>query len=417
MPGVPEGTDRRTVLAMLGAATTAGCGLPASPLGDADGPGGSASTATDASDRSMGAAAERRPSFYPPGTTPWASFQGSAANTGVSPAVGPGATAGVRFTFEQGHAVSPPAIADGRVFVGRDDGTVVARRTVDGKRRWTAETSGDVRSTPVVDDGVVYVGTMDDYLYALDAASGEVLWRTETPGAVRAAPTVEDGTVYVGSGMAMAAYAAAGGEQRWASDVGETPQAAAVHDGTVYYAGIGRHVHAFDAANGERVWQYSIRTGGSFTPAAVVDAPGEVDAGPLVVFGDATYGDARVYALDGRDGSEVWTVSRDGYVRGSPAVDGTTVYVADRGRVVSALDLATGGERWTSPVDGNVETAPAVSASAVHVVDVHGRVYSFDRDSGERRWTHEVEGPRWSSLAVTDHTVFVPTDSGLLALG
>ena len=52
---------------------------------------------------------------------------------------------------------------------------------------------------PAVADGVVYVGADDGNLYALAAATGSQLWVYSTGSAIQSSPAVADGRVYIGS--------------------------------------------------------------------------------------------------------------------------------------------------------------------------------------------------------------------------
>jgi outer membrane protein assembly factor BamB len=56
-----------------------------------------------------------------------------------------------------------------------------------------------VISSPAVANGVVYVGSDDGNLYALNARTGVKLWSYATGGAVFSSPAVANGVVYVGS--------------------------------------------------------------------------------------------------------------------------------------------------------------------------------------------------------------------------
>ena len=80
---------------------------------------------------------------------------------------------------------------------------------------WSFPTGAPViYSSPAVADGVVYVGSQDGNVYALDAATGTEAWSFATGGAVDSAPAVADGVVYVGSNdLNMYSFALAGGSQ------------------------------------------------------------------------------------------------------------------------------------------------------------------------------------------------------------
>jgi len=89
---------------------------------------------------------------------------------------------------------SSPAVANGRVFTGGDDGYVYCLDAYRGTLLWKAFVNGNVeitygsavllRSSPTLAGNTVYVGSLDGYVYALDATSGRIIWRFKTEGAV-----------------------------------------------------------------------------------------------------------------------------------------------------------------------------------------------------------------------------------------
>ena len=64
---------------------------------------------------------------------------------------------------------------------------------------WPVETGNAIQSSPAVANGVVYVGSEDGYLYAYDAVSAAKLWTTATGNAIWSSPAVANGMVYIGS--------------------------------------------------------------------------------------------------------------------------------------------------------------------------------------------------------------------------
>ncbi len=130
-----------------------------------------------------------------------------------------------------------PVTAGGLVFVSGADGAVRAADLLDGKVRWKAYTGGPVIYPPAVDEGRLFVGSGDGWLYTFEAATGRRLWR------FRCAPVDRKINCYgrlsstwpVASGVLVdrgVVYAAAG---------------IANYDGT--------HVYALDAATGKIRWQ------------------------------------------------------------------------------------------------------------------------------------------------------------------
>jgi outer membrane protein assembly factor BamB len=104
-----------------------------------------------------------------------------------------------------------PAIANGVLYIGADDGKLYALDPVTLDTKWTYTSGAAVRSSPAVADsavfqgnrdGVVFVGSGDGYIYGIDAdkaSTGTALWAAQTGGAVESSPTVADGMMFVGS--------------------------------------------------------------------------------------------------------------------------------------------------------------------------------------------------------------------------
>ncbi len=123
-------------------------------------------------------------------------FRGNAARTGEMPGPGPASANGIseRWRFTTGISViSSPAVVDGVVYVGSDDGNLYAIEAATGSERWRFTTGDQVNSSPAVVDGVVYVGSDDGNLYAVEAATGSERWRFTTGGEVGSSPAVVDG--------------------------------------------------------------------------------------------------------------------------------------------------------------------------------------------------------------------------------
>ncbi len=141
----------------------------------------------------------------------------------------------------------------------------------------------------------------------------------------------------------------------------------AVVGGSVYVGDWGGVMHALRLADGSERWRFQTAPapGAAFGPivssAAVADVRVAGVVRRLVVFGAGP----RLYALDARDGSVVWTLDRSNGLAGtpveiesSPVVHGGIVYVGlnTHGRGVDetagvrgglmAIDAATGSLRW-----------------------------------------------------------------------
>jgi outer membrane protein assembly factor BamB len=95
-----------------------------------------------------------------------------------------------------------PAVADGVVYVGTykpEDKTFGCLYAIDahtGAHLWQFKTGGSV-SSPAVANGVVYFGSDDGNLYALDAKTGTLLWRYAGSEQYFSSPAVVNGMLYV----------------------------------------------------------------------------------------------------------------------------------------------------------------------------------------------------------------------------
>lgn len=106
---------------------------------------------------------------------------------------------GLRWSSATGAAISSsPAVANGLVYVGSNNGNLYALNAASGALLWQYTTGGTVGSSPVVANGAVLVGSDDHYVYALNASTGALIWNL-TGNSVASSPTVVNAIVYVGS--------------------------------------------------------------------------------------------------------------------------------------------------------------------------------------------------------------------------
>ena len=339
----------------------------------------------------------------------WPMYRGGPARTG-STATTAGPTDGVRTRWRAAADVavaSSPAVVDGTVYVGGDDGSLRALRADTGAQVWRYRTDSRIRSSPAVAGDTVVVGGTDQSVHAVDADTGDPRWTYDTGFWVLSSPAVAAGTVYVGSDD-FSVYALDGGdgELLWEfrADGEASASSPAVVDDTVYAACDDGNVYALDANTGAENWRFETDFVMHTTPA-VVD--GRVYVGSS---------QNRLYALDAADGSVRWTFDTEGDVHASPAVtDGAVLFGSDDGHVYAA-DRATGEERWRFPANDWIRSSPTVAGETAYVGSDTGSVYALDVSNGRPRWRHRVGDRVSASPAVADGTVYVGADTGIHAL-
>ena len=158
--------------------------------------------------------------------------------------------------------------------------------------------------------------------YAIDRATGEPRWTYEA--------TRDGGQAFHGSAVVHRDLVLVGS------------------DGTV------GHVYAFRAATGDLLWKRHAGKGGSYFDLIV--------AKERVIAVTAADG---VLALDVRTGAEVWKSPLRPGRYGSPATDGTYVFVADADGTLHALDAATGKRRWSLRLGAEPSNTPRLTGSAI----------------------------------------------------
>lgn len=87
---------------------------------------------------------------------------------------------------QQSH--SSPALAEGRVFLGTNQGVALALDLNTGKELWRTTLGGKIRYPAVVADGVVYITGTSKRLYALDPRNGAIQWSIELGTSLASAP-------------------------------------------------------------------------------------------------------------------------------------------------------------------------------------------------------------------------------------
>lgn len=300
-----------------------------------------------------------------------------------------------------------PAVFGDKVFVASRRGTVAAFSVADGDSLWSLDLR-DKDDAPLfgsishwwndrnakIAGGVsvgydkVYVGTEDGEVVALNPETGEVVWRVNVKAEVLAAPVAGEGLLYVNTGGGrIFALSPDNGEVRWMHEyenskltlrgISEVTTAAG---GVVYGTGSG-HVGVLIADKGVPAWEEAIAAPkGATDLARIVD----VDATPIVQDGTiyAIAYNGQLVAMDLRTGRELW--KRDYASFRSMHLAENVLYIVDSQGRLYAIDTRSGGELWSSlTLYKHFVTAPTVYKNYVVVGDDEGNLHWFSRDKGE----------------------------------
>lgn len=155
-----------------------------------------------------------------------------------------------------GQMFAPPAVAQGMLYIGAEDGTLYAYELASGATKWTFATGDKITAAPVIDANRVYVGSWDQHVYALDAADGgRLIWKANTGGCIFATPLLSDGTLYVCTreGKVFAIDAETGKEKWRDKSGGPTRFSATISDGALFVPSGDRKLVAYRTADGKRL--------------------------------------------------------------------------------------------------------------------------------------------------------------------
>ncbi|HEV2237455.1 MAG TPA: PQQ-binding-like beta-propeller repeat protein, partial [Ktedonobacterales bacterium] len=268
---------------------------------------------------------------------------------------------------------STPAVANGTVYFGSDDGYLHALDATTLKEKWNLSTNfAGVKGWIVTVGTFVYFADMSGALYKLttDAAGNNMtrVWTLQVSAKQGipccAKPAIVNGMVYVGSSD-FSVYAIADGDLngaavKWSFQTGgQVTSSPAVVDNTIYVGSLDGFLYALDAVTGQLRWRQQ-------TGAGIISSP--TVAHGIVYVGS---GDGNVYAFAASDGTLIWRFQTGGPVISSPAVVKGVVYVGSWDHNIYALGpIVHSGQvllLWKHLTGGPVTSSPAVANGVVYV--------------------------------------------------
>ncbi len=241
--------------------------------------------------------------------------------------------------------VGGPALVDGLLLVGSENGGLYAFQAESGSRTWTTPTGDKVWSTPVVANGIAYFGSMDHTLYAVRVATGAIVWQFEAGGAVTGAIAVHHNRVYAGAfdGVMYALDAGSGEElARFEGASGWYWAKPVIAGGVLYAPSLDGNVYGLD-----------VNTLDPVRPAVETDGP--VSASPVVagerLVVPSNDGTIRLARLS--DGGDVRRCDIGSKIR-SLTASGNVVYLSAHDKSIRALVIDSNGdpdEDWSRFTD------------------------------------------------------------------
>lgn len=338
-------------------------------------------------------------------STEWPMLRGDAQNTGVAGSALP-EKLGVRWKYELG-AESPTtaAIAGTQVYVGGEDGRLVALELETGELKWEYRAGEAISAAPTVTDGLVVFGDEGGTLHGCDARTGERRWTFKTDDRIVSAVNPHGERLVFGSyDGGLYCVRAKDGELIWRYEVGErvhgTP---AIIESHVLTAACDARLHVVNIDDGRVVRKVEL---GAVSGAAVA-VRGATAWIP-------TYGE-QVVCVDWRQGRVIWRFEEATGAfpfLSSAALGEDVVLVGGRDKRLRAVDAATGAGRWEFVTRGKVDSSPVRVGERVFVGSADGNVYGVDVRMGRELWRYEAGSAILASPAVGAGSLVISTETG-----
>ena len=345
-----------------------------------------------------------------------------------------------------------PVVAGKTLLVGssRND-RLMALDMETGAEKWSFSADGPIRLAPAVADGRAYVGSDDGYLYCLDVESGKLLWKFYGADTIPAAKVL-------GNGRLISTHPVRGG-----------PVVAA---GRVYFAAgvwpwLGVFVHCLDAKTGKALWTND-STGSLWVGTSNGHAEAQGNAGPspqghLVIARDKLLvpsGRSLPACLDLATGKLLWFRPDQARMNAGPLVVAAGKFVMCSGVYKStALDLETGvfladlGAKLVATEDtlywatgsASLKDATVAATQAMAPVKLSRATFpqkatfklnnllfaakdvlcggakdfvgGYDAAGGKPLWTVKIKGVAVEGLAADGKIVIVTAEGGIWCLG
>jgi len=321
---------------------------------------------------------------------------------------------------------SSPAVDVDRVYVGVDDGELIALDRRSGAIAWHFRTHRyqvelattdpihlGIHGSPALDENNVYIGDYSGYLYALDKVSGELRWESLLGGSIGASPVVlgrfvfmaveypePDGKIFV--------IDAETGAVAWSTPfLGQHPHSSVSIDaphGLMFVGANNGTFYCFDYVGRRLAWAF--QTGAEIKSTAAV-AEGSVYL---------TSWDARLRALRVDNGQQRLEYRTSGASMSSPSVYQSTVYFGSDDGILYAVDADDGHLKWAFQTEGPILSSPTViqESSLVAIGSKDGHVYLLDLMTGELRQSLLLASAMTSVPVALGDSLFVNDDSGTL---
>lgn len=284
---------------------------------------------------------------------------------------------------EEFFAVATPAVDEEAVYAPVGD-TIYAIDRTTGSLLWEQTAGDEVISSPAIADGILYAGTRNNSLIAVSTETGGIQWRFQTQGNVDTPPVIAWGVIYFGSDSnRLTAMELETQDVLWQFEAsGDIKAPPLVYRDVVILTTNDGHIYSLND-DGQPLWSNRMESGTAF-------------ASPVGERNKVIYTSGNeLLARDIHSGRMVWgrPFRAADLIVGSPAVVGRHIYVGTRGGAVYGIDANRGVAMWKWPRDGVVD--PITSSLVVvdnKIVFRAGQrdIYAISLDGEDLLWQYSL---------------------------
>jgi outer membrane protein assembly factor BamB len=173
---------------------------------------------------------------------------------------------------------------------------------------------------------------------------------------------------------------------------------------------------AYDPQSGTEIWRVSYGDGFSNVPRPVYGrglvyiATGFQEPSLLAVRADGTGDVTRTHIA--------WTRQRAAPLTPSPLLAGDELYIVNDVGIASCLNAKTGEAYWVQRLGGNYSASPLLVDGRIYFLSEEGAATVIATGKEFRKLaTNVVDGETLASMAVSDGSIFIRTDSQLYRIG
>jgi outer membrane protein assembly factor BamB len=302
------------------------------------------------------------------------------------------------------NVISTPAVSNGLVIFGNQQGKLVALSLNNGQTKWSYQTDAAIYSSPAINNNSIVFGSTDGYVYCLNMA-GKLLWKYKAGAAVLGSPVIDNNIVYIGaSDHQFRALDLATGKEQWNFNGLDGPVVSTpvLYKDAVLFGAWDNYLYSLNKNTGVLNWKWSNgSTVRNYSPASCIP----------VIHDEVIYvvaPDRYLSAIDINNGNTLWR-NNASTVRESIGIseDGKYVYGKTMNDTLVAFATSASMQQaaWKMNVGYGYEHVPSMLIEKNGIVFFgtrSGVVYAVDAAAQKIEWAYKIDNSMVNTVQVID---------------